>query len=85
MLRQLSTYYQREANHLFIVRISQGLLYMGKGTMTLQPFHSDGLLMSPVAVAGLITLLHSACDMPNSEPSLSPSLRGFLRSLLHHT
>ena len=83
LLRQLSTYYQREANHLFIVRISQGLLYMGKGTMTLQPFHSDGLLMSPVAVAGLITLLHSACDMPNILCGKHSSLFYFLACAMY--
>lgn len=30
LLRQLSEFYSREANHLFVVRISQGLLHMGK-------------------------------------------------------
>jgi len=30
LLRQLSEFYSREANHLFVVRIAQGLLHMGK-------------------------------------------------------
>lgn len=30
LLRQLSEFYNREANHLFVVRIAQGLLHMGK-------------------------------------------------------
>lgn len=34
--------------------------------MTLQPFHSDRLLMSPVAVAGILTLMHAALDFKNS-------------------
>ena len=31
---------------LYVVRIAQGLLHMGKGLVTLNPFHSDNLLMS---------------------------------------
>ncbi len=41
LLRQLSEFYSKEANHLFIVRIAQGLNAMGKGLMGLSPFHSD--------------------------------------------
>lgn len=41
LLRQLSDFYAKEPNHLFIVRISQGLNAMGKGILTLSPFHSD--------------------------------------------
>src|SRR5256885_16561926 len=37
LLRQLASYYHRDANALFMVRIAQGLLHMGKGTMTLSP------------------------------------------------
>lgn len=62
LLRTLSTYYQKDVNQLFLVRIAQGLLYMGKGTMSLSPFHSDRLLMSPTGVAGLLTVLHAALD-----------------------
>ncbi|KAI9361204.1 armadillo-type protein [Zopfochytrium polystomum] len=62
MLRQLASYYYREPNHLFIVRIAQGLVHMGKGTLTLNPFHSNKMLLSPVAVAGLITTLTAFTD-----------------------
>jgi 26S proteasome regulatory subunit N1 len=41
LLRQLSEYYAKEANHLFIVRLAQGLNAMGKGLIGLSPFHSD--------------------------------------------
>ncbi|RUS34049.1 armadillo-type protein, partial [Jimgerdemannia flammicorona] len=54
MLRQLASYYNKEPNSLFMVRIAQGLLHMGKGTMTINPFHTDRQLLSPVAVAGLL-------------------------------
>ncbi|CAJ0836087.1 12109_t:CDS:2, partial [Entrophospora sp. SA101] len=58
MLRQLASYYHKDANCLFMVRIAQGLLHMGKGTISINSFHSDRQLLSPVAIAGvLITLI----------------------------
>eukprot|EP00467_Chlorarachnion_reptans_P001096 CAMPEP_0114510354 /NCGR_PEP_ID=MMETSP0109-20121206/13736_1 /TAXON_ID=29199 /ORGANISM="Chlorarachnion reptans, Strain CCCM449" /LENGTH=896 /DNA_ID=CAMNT_0001689643 /DNA_START=152 /DNA_END=2842 /DNA_ORIENTATION=+ len=66
LLRQLSSYYAREANHLFLVRISQGLLHLGKGLLTLDPRLSDGLLVSKSALCGLLTVLHSSFDMKNT-------------------
>lgn len=65
LLRSLAQYYYKDANHLFVVRIAQGLLHMGKGTITLSPFHSDRGLMSPVAVGGLLTVLFAALDLKN--------------------
>lgn len=41
LLRQLADFYAKEANHLFMVRIAQGLNAMGKGLLGLTPFHSD--------------------------------------------
>lgn len=41
LLRQLAEFYVKEANHLFVVRIAQGLNAMGKGLLTLNAFHSD--------------------------------------------
>lgn len=63
LLRQLGVYYAKEPNHLFLVRIAQGLLHMGKGLVTLSPFHSDKFLMNPVAAAGLLTVMHIALDL----------------------
>ncbi|KAI8912639.1 armadillo-type protein [Gorgonomyces haynaldii] len=59
MLRQLAAYYHKEADHLFMVRISQGLVHLGKGTLTLSPFHSNRQLMSLPSVAGLMVVLTS--------------------------
>ena len=78
MLRNLSSYYYKDANLLFCVifnlymwievrlfsmgicktlinfllpvfqvRIAQGLVHLGKGLLTLNPFHSDRFLLSP--------------------------------------
>ncbi|KAF0918826.1 hypothetical protein E2562_026199 [Oryza meyeriana var. granulata] len=63
MLRNLSSYYYKEAGHLFCVRIAQGLVHLGKGLLTLSPFHSDHFLLSPIALAGLVTVLHACLDM----------------------
>jgi len=62
LLRQLASYYSRDANSLFMVRIAQGLLHMGKGTMSLNPFHTERQVMSRVGAAGLLTVLVSLID-----------------------
>ncbi|GKU96357.1 hypothetical protein SLEP1_g9598 [Rubroshorea leprosula] len=63
MLRNLSTYYYKDASLLFCVRIAQGLIHLGKGLLTLNPYQSDRFLLSPIAFAGLITMLHTCLDM----------------------
>ncbi|XP_034701559.1 26S proteasome non-ATPase regulatory subunit 2 homolog A [Vitis riparia] len=63
MLRNLSSYYYKEASLLFCVRIAQGLVHLGKGLLTLAPYHSDRFLLSPSALAGIVTLLHACLDM----------------------
>ncbi|KIV87400.1 hypothetical protein PV11_02949 [Exophiala sideris] len=62
LLRQLASYYHRDQNSLFMVRIAQGLVHMGKGTMSLNPFHTDRQVLSRVAAAGLLTVLVSLID-----------------------
>jgi 26S proteasome regulatory subunit N1 len=62
LLRQLASYYHRDENSLFMVRIAQGLLHMGKGTMSLSPFHTDRQVLSRVATAGLLTVLVALVD-----------------------
>jgi 26S proteasome regulatory subunit N1 len=64
-LRNLSTYWGKDANTLFVVRLAQGLLHMGKGLMTLSPTYSDKLLTSPTALAGILTVMHSCMDIKN--------------------
>ncbi|KAJ8749248.1 hypothetical protein K2173_018727 [Erythroxylum novogranatense] len=63
VLRNLSSYYYKDASLLFCVRIAQGLVHLGKGLLTLNPYHSDRFLLSPTALAGLITMLHACLDM----------------------
>lgn len=67
MLRQLAQYHAKDPNNLFMVRLAQGLTHLGKGTLTLSPYHSDRQLMSPVALAGLMATLVAFLDVKNSE------------------
>jgi 26S proteasome regulatory subunit N1 len=62
MLRQLGAYYQKDADCLFMVRIAQGLVHMGKGTMTVNPIHAHRSLLAPVSMAGLLTVLVAFTD-----------------------
>ena len=49
-----------------MVRIAQGLVFMGKGTLSLSPFHSDRFLLSNVSLAGILTVMHASLDLKNS-------------------
>lgn len=59
MLRNLSQYYSKESNGKFCVKIAQGLLHMGKGMVSLQPYYSDRFLLNKVGLAGMITVIYS--------------------------
>eukprot|EP01094_Clydonella_sp_ATCC50884_P026432 TRINITY_DN7244_c0_g1_i1.p1 TRINITY_DN7244_c0_g1~~TRINITY_DN7244_c0_g1_i1.p1 ORF type:complete len:871 (-),score=390.59 TRINITY_DN7244_c0_g1_i1:48-2660(-) len=65
LLRNLSAYYSKEPNHLFVVRLAQGLLHMGKGLTGINPFHSHNQLVSLPALGGVLTVLHSFLDLKN--------------------
>ena len=67
MLRQLAMYYHKDANNLFMVRLAQGLVHLGKGTLTIGPYHCDRTLMMPVAVGGLLSVLVSFLDVKNGK------------------
>ena len=59
MLRQLAVYYFKEADTFFLVRIAQGLVHMGKGTVGISPFYNDRQVMSRTAVAGILSFIVS--------------------------
>ncbi|CAL5199642.1 unnamed protein product [Lathyrus oleraceus] len=63
ILCNLSRYYCNNTDLLFCVRIAQGLVHMGKGLLTLDPYHSDRFLLSPTALAGLVIMLYACLDM----------------------
>lgn len=55
LLRQLASYYVKQADCLFGVRLAQGLLHLGKGTLSLNPFNTDRQILSKVNLASLLT------------------------------
>ena len=59
LLRSLAGYYTDESNPLFMVRIAQGLLHLGKGIITLDPIYSHKLLMNTRGLAGILITLFS--------------------------
>lgn len=61
-LRQLASYYYKEPDCLFVVRVAQGLVHMGKGALGIDPYHTDRLLFSGTAVAGLLATLMAFTD-----------------------
>ncbi len=83
LLRQLASYYHRDQNSLFMVRIAQGLLHMGKGTMSVNPFHTDRQVLSRVAAAGLLTVLVSMIDAKQFILAESHYLLYFLVTAIH--
>lgn len=67
MLRQLAGYYYKEPDCLFMVRIAQGLVHMGKGTIGINPFFCDRGIMSRTAVAGLLATIVAFTDAKGCE------------------
>merc|ERR1719183_2839310 len=66
MLRQLAAYYAKDSNSLFMVRIAQGLLYMGKGLLSINPLFSDRLLLDQVAFGSLVVVIHAVLHLKNT-------------------
>lgn len=62
MLRQLAVYYYKEPDCLFAVRVAQGLVHMGKGTIGISPFFSDRNILSRPAIAGLLATIMAFTD-----------------------
>ena len=63
LLRDLAVFHYKDANCLFMVRIAQGLIHLGKGTLTMSPFNSDRHVMFPTGIAGLLAVLLSFLDV----------------------
>jgi len=62
-LLRLLAEHAREPSTLFVVRLAQGLLHMGKGLLTISPFHADRTLISKAAMGSILTFLHCCLDM----------------------
>ena len=66
-----------------MVRIAQGLVHMGKGTLSLSPFHTDRSVLSRVAAAGLLTTMISLIDAKSFITAESHYLLYFLVTAMH--
>lgn len=62
LLRQLAQYYSKSPDSLFMVRIAQGILYLGKGTLTLTPFNIERSILNKVSLASLLTVSVALLD-----------------------
>ncbi|KAH6895831.1 armadillo-type protein [Thelonectria olida] len=83
LLRQLASYYHRDQEALFMVRIAQGLLHMGKGTLSLSPFHTDRQVLSRVSAAGLLATLVALIEPKEFVTEKSHYLLYFLVTAMH--
>lgn len=83
LLRQLASYYHRDQESLFMVRIAQGLLHMGKGTLSINPFHTDRQILSRVSAAGLLAVLVAMIDAKQFITGSSHYLLYFLVTAMH--
>ncbi|OWP06475.1 hypothetical protein B2J93_9248 [Marssonina coronariae] len=83
LLRQLASYYHRDQEALFMVRIAQGLLHMGKGTLSISPFHTDRQVLSRVSAAGLLTVLVAMIDARQFVTDKSHYLLYYLVTAMH--
>ncbi|RFU32860.1 hypothetical protein B7463_g3444, partial [Scytalidium lignicola] len=83
LLRQLASYYHRDQDSLFMVRIAQGLLHMGKGTLSINPFHTDRQVLSRVATGGLLAVLIAMIDAKQFITSNSHYLLYYLVTAMH--
>ncbi|KAI1002326.1 26S proteasome regulatory subunit [Podosphaera aphanis] len=83
LLRQLASYYHRDQESLFMVRIAQGLLHMGKGSLSISPFHTDRQILSRVSTAGLLAVLVAMIDAKQFITDKSPYLLYFLVTAMH--
>ncbi|XP_012287501.1 26S proteasome non-ATPase regulatory subunit 2 [Orussus abietinus] len=62
MLRQLAAYHAKNPAHLFLIRISQGLVHLGKGTISLRPLHYASKVPDQAGLAGILVVLVSCLD-----------------------
>lgn len=62
LLRQLAQYYSKSPDLLFMVRVAQGILYLGKGTLLLTPFNIERTILNKVSLASLLTVSVAMLD-----------------------
>lgn len=56
MFRQLALFYQKSTNALFLVRVGQGTVHLGKGLLTLSPLIHGGEVIRRTTLAHLLVI-----------------------------
>ncbi|KAF1744730.1 hypothetical protein MXB_1412, partial [Myxobolus squamalis] len=74
LLRNLNVFYYNESQHLFAVRLAQGLVHLGKGLMTMSPSRCEGDFLSPVSISSLIIHAVLSLDVTNTYLSIDPHM-----------
>lgn len=73
-LKQLEEFHKSNSAAVMLFQISEGLVHLGQGLMTLSPTYGDGLLLHPVALASLMTVSYACIQteslIVNSDPLL---------------
>lgn len=83
LLRQLAAYYSRDPDTLFMVRIAQGLLHLGKGLLSLSPIHYERQILSPVSLGGLLVVALALLNPKSFVLGQNPALMFFLSPVIH--
>jgi 26S proteasome regulatory subunit N1 len=83
MFRQLVAYYSRDNQLLYAVRLAQGLLHMGKGTLGINPDNSQGFVTNKPALGAILAVLFTALDMPATLAGSTPYLLYLLSVAIH--
>uniref|UniRef100_A0A3B0MUU5 26S proteasome regulatory subunit, putative n=1 Tax=Theileria annulata TaxID=5874 RepID=A0A3B0MUU5_THEAN len=78
LLQNIAKHSYRDSTLMYVLRISVGLLFMGKGTLTLTPLHSDSFILNKTSLAGLIITLFCALDLRSLVCEEFPFLPFFL-------
>lgn len=66
LLRQLASFYYKDSSATFVVRLAQGLLYMGKGLLTINPIYSNRSVINLISLGSLLVTIHALLQMKDT-------------------
>jgi len=66
ILRGLASYFGKESGIIFIIRMAQALLHMGKGLVSISPLHSNKFLYNLPGLGGILTVMYSCLDIEHT-------------------
>ncbi|EKE42534.1 hypothetical protein ENUP19_0112G0021 [Entamoeba nuttalli] len=57
LLDQLAAFFVNDHQSLYCVKVAQGLVHLGKGTIGINPMYSDRFIMDPISLAGILIFI----------------------------